>query len=411
MNPEDQDKAPKRYDPEIMAYVHELVCQLFCNGLNPLQIVKEVKAKCGVELNQKQPHNILHQEHAKFRFLTTTYNALTDAIEREFGRAGRKLGVTVTSTNLQEDLVRRAAQTVWQLVQDRIRGESIQRVFSIGCSGGHTMKGWARAFRLVLRQPWETDLAPDKIVFKALVSGIDTDAAGTDPSSFFNYFSSGYDEGALVCETEFELLKAAPILPPRDHRRLRATGESDRPTISEAFRRDRRCDVIVTSAGELEDPHSQLRKCYEKYSTATLDRLRADNCVGDILWQPVNDYGVLDTSTHPFRTMALIDLTDLPDLIKRGTHVVLILGHCAGGCKLLRTRTLYLALRYHFVTDVVLTRETADSLLRLVRTIREMRSALTAEKPADPQKFLAERGVTDLMEQLLILSEAPALRP
>jgi hypothetical protein len=397
--------------PELVAHVHEVVCQLFCAGKHPKEIVDAVRAHCGVLIGQKDPHSILHQEHAKFLFRSTSYNYLSNDVASEFSVPGRKLGVIVTLTNLQQELVSRGALAAWQIIQDRIAADPNKRDFVVGCSGGHTMRAWARSLGSVLRHSWNKDLTPDKITFKALVSGIDTEAAGTDPSSFFNYFSASQDDGALACDTAFELLSAAPILPPSDHRRLRSERKSrDRPSISAAFQRDRYCDLIVTSAGELEDRHSQLRKCYEQYSPETLTSLKEANCVGDVLWQPISDSGPLDTSSHPYRTMSLIDLGDLPGDIRKGTHVLLILGHCAGGCDRLRTRVLYLALRYHLVTDVVLSRETADALLKLARKIRQTRSALASARSEDTDRILKEQGVEDPIEQRLVLSEAPQLR-
>jgi DNA-binding transcriptional regulator LsrR (DeoR family) len=207
-------------------------------------------------------------------------------------------------------------------------------------------------------------------VFSALVSGIDHEAAGTDPTSFFTYLSGLRDgdvEGSSSCETEFELLHAPPIIRPAEWESIRNGVSKDHPSITRSLNRARSFDLIVTSASQFDDPHCQLRRCFEMYSPETAQRLGEEGCVGDMLWQPLNFAGAMDTRRHAFQTLALVSLTELHDHIARGNRVLLALGPCASPrvCGRSRALVLFAILRNRLVTDVVVDKATAAELLNL----------------------------------------------
>jgi DNA-binding transcriptional regulator LsrR (DeoR family) len=88
-------------------------------------------------------------------------------------------------------------------------------------------------------------------------------------------------------------------------------------------------DVIVTSAANFQDSHSQLKKNFLEYSPETVDGLERDGCIGDLLWQPISTEKLLDMSKYDYRPVTITRLEDLPDLAARGKKIVLALGPCA----------------------------------------------------------------------------------
>jgi DNA-binding transcriptional regulator LsrR (DeoR family) len=385
-------------------YVRELVCQYFCDGKTASEIATLINEQQGTTLTQKDPYRILQQEHGKFRYVSARHNALSDGIEAAFSDNHFKPRVTVTITDVKDELLRRSAEAIWKIIQQSTAASGFQTAFRVGFSGGHTLRSVARRLREVLNVPRNPAACPEKIVFIALVSGIDTEAAGTDPTSFFTYLAGREDRATPVCETEFALFHAPPIIRPSEMEKLRRTEHSDQPTISGAFERARRPHLIVTSAAEFDDPHSQLQLCYTHYSKETYTRLSEEHCIGDMLWQPLNASGVMDTSAHPFRSLTLIELAEIPNLIANGTRVLLTLGPCAGApdCDRLRTRILYTILRHRLVTDVVLDRKTGVDLLNLDSRIKESANELLPLSPPDRAKRSEERGVKRV-ETLLTL--------
>ena len=94
--------------------------------------------------------------------------------------------------------------------------------------------------------------------------------------------------------------------------------------------------------------------------------LDKEKCVGDVLWRPIARTGPIVTETK-LRALTLVELTDLPKLIKRGKQVLLMLAPC-GVChepkgELFKT-VLNLAPSQQIVTNVVVDSVTTGQMLR-----------------------------------------------
>jgi DNA-binding transcriptional regulator LsrR (DeoR family) len=123
-------------------------------------------------------------------------------------------------------------------------------------------------------------------------------------------------------------------------------------------------DIVLTSAGSIHDKDSVLRRAHAKHREQMDEMIEQDGCVGDMLWLPLSKQKPLDNSKYPYRAMTLLDLTELPDLISRGTKVVLSIGPC-GRCNRLKTDVLadILDLPTALVTHLVADSRTTRHLL------------------------------------------------
>ena len=99
------------------------------------------------------------------------------------------------------------------------------------------------------------------------------------------------------------------------------------PEIRSAQIAARNLDIVVTSGTEWADVHSPLRRLLrrEKNPVAEQD----DFCIGDLLWSPIDKNGPISKGPEE-RAMTLLQLPDLPSMIRKGARVVLMLAPCAG---------------------------------------------------------------------------------
>lgn len=96
--------------------------------------------------------------------------------------------------------------------------------------------------------------------------------------------------------------------------------------ICDSLREAKKVDVIVTSGTCWADEHSSFRKYMQKSETS-FNILNRQNCVGDMLWLPLGTEQPLSLETE-IRAMTLFELNDLPDFIRRGKKVLLVLNPC-----------------------------------------------------------------------------------
>jgi DNA-binding transcriptional regulator LsrR (DeoR family) len=225
----------------------------------------------------------------------------------------------------------------------------------VGFAGGHSMRKMSQCLAQALRQP--TEGLPSTVVFHAMVSGCDVTEPSTDPNAFFTYFVK---DQALQVEPEFVALHAPIVVESRQYAGLRAL-----KGIAEAYERAKELDIIVTSGACWDDPHSMLRQ-YSEQSPQSLETLRKAGCVGDMLWRPLGRSGPILDETE-IRAMALVELTDLPQFIKDGRHVLLMLGPCMGQeCNKPKPELLELVLRLEprLITHLVVDSLTAGSVFK-----------------------------------------------
>ncbi len=216
------------------------------------------------------------------------------------------------------------------------------------------MRRVARILGDLLRRP--TGPLPKEIVFHALVAGFDVEDPTTDPNAFFTYF---VNDAAMPIVTNFVGLHAPPVCVSDLFEELQKL-----EGIKQAFARKDDLDIIVTSGGSWRDEcaHSMLAH-FMKKSKDTIKVLERLNCVGDLLWRPLNEDGPI-TEVTKIRAMTLIELTDLRRFIKDGTSVVLMLGPCR---KCMNPRPVLLKtildLDEHLITHLVTDTRTAAEVL------------------------------------------------
>ncbi len=222
----------------------------------------------------------------------------------------------------------------------------------IAFAGGHSMRELARALARELCEPRKK--LPKQICFHALAGGFDPGDPTTNPNGFFNYFVR---EDIADVEIEFHGLSAPAIVPSDKSSVLEEVGDIKRAMDAVEY-----IDIFVTSGASWHDPHSALRKRMED-SRDSFDVLEKAGCVGDIQWRPLSRSGPITTPTLQ-RAMTLVDLSDLPALIRKGKRVLLMLSPC-GVCHRPKGDLLdcVLNLEEPLITDLVVDSRSARQML------------------------------------------------
>jgi DNA-binding transcriptional regulator LsrR (DeoR family) len=200
-----------------------------------------------------------------------------------------------------------------ELIQQDYAGKTAH----IGFSGGFGMRTLALRFGELLRTP--TERLPEKIVFHAMVAGFDVTDPTTDPNAFFTYF---VQDPAMQVTTSFVALHAPAMARPELLAEL-----TSQPGIKEAYERAHEIDVIVTGASCWRDEHSALGH-YLELAKQPVDDLVGAECIGDILWQPINCDGPIEMKTA-LRAMTLKQLDEVSEFVADQGHVLLVSGPCS----------------------------------------------------------------------------------
>lgn len=330
-----------------------LVCKYFCKGMLPSMIVKILKKEHRITMQREQPYRYIKYaaEQGWFHYAAPPEYALRDRLKERYRWLER---IRVAHTATFDDVAYHTAQTVLDLLESRARRPDDGGVVHIGFAGGGSMRRVARILGDLLRRP--TGPLPKEIVFHALVAGFDVEDPTTDPNAFFTYF---VNDAAMPIETKFVGLHAPPVCVSNQFEELQKL-----EGIEQAFARKDDLDIIVTSGGSWRDEcaHSMLAQ-FMKKSEDTIKVLERLNCVGDLLWRPLNEDGPI-TEVTKIRAMTLIELTDLPRFIKDGKSVVLMLGPCL---KCMNPRPVLLKtildLDEHLITHLVTDTRTAAEVL------------------------------------------------
>jgi DNA-binding transcriptional regulator LsrR (DeoR family) len=232
-------------------------------------------------------------------------------------------GVRVAPLADPDDVATHAAYMIIKLVQQEQRRHPEVR---IGFSGGNITR---RVFQKLVQFLTEPSYnLSGKIVCHALVAGFDNEAPGTEPSSFFSYL----DDRTTTFEKQFVQFHAPAFVPARELETMQ-----EYPAIKEASGKAKHLHLIVTSAASFADEHSQLRKYYYTHRNAKppentqkddWQKLVEAECIGDMLWLPLNKKKPLGLEDFDHRPVALLDLNDLPERIADGTKVLLVIGPC-----------------------------------------------------------------------------------
>jgi hypothetical protein len=195
-------------------------------------------------------------------------------------------------------------------------------------------------------------------------------------SSFYNLFPPGRvaKKVGLFAET---LVPASALQ--RSHDRIQ-----DRPGISEAFAEIDNISVVVTSMGDLQDPHDLLGNFLDKarkkdlpinhelreylaHRETMMDRGKwpdqESKTIGSVQYRPYNDKGPIIEKGKELRACTLFELRDFEKMVRGGKQVILIARQC-GNCGLTRARALLPLLRVpelkvwsHIVMDIATAKE------------------------------------------------------
>jgi len=260
--------------------------------------------------------------------------------------------VQVVHSPMGGDVAYTGALSLLRLVKNlHIRQEKNE--VHVGFSGGHAMRALALAFADVLCEPAE-DL-PETIVFHPMVAGFDPTDPTTDPNSFCVYF---FDNPLMQVRPKFVGFRAPSLVKPADIETLR-----DLPDIRAAFAAVPDIDIIVASGASWLDQHSSLRSLMQR-SQPCMSVLEEEGCVADVLWRPISERGPIERATE-IRALTLVELSDLPKLIRQGKHVLFTLAPC-GLCNSPKGRLLscLLNMKQHLMTELVVDSRTAAEMMR-----------------------------------------------
>jgi DNA-binding transcriptional regulator LsrR (DeoR family) len=328
------------------------VCNLLCEGYTVKKMQQVVLEKYPDAVLKREDFYGLVRYAARrgwLSFQPPQNHRLADQIR---ARHAWLRGVRVVHTAVLRDVANEAALALVGLLQAYRREWDRQEVH-IGFTGGHSMRMLARSFADRLSEPPEE--LPDSVVFHALAAGFDPTDPTTNPNAFFTYF---LNKPMLQVKPSFLGLSAPAMVTPEALEAMKELAD-----IKDAFASVRGLDIVVTSGADWSDEDCALRRRMQG-STASVEALQNEGCVGDILWRPIADHGPIETETE-LRALSLIELGQLPTIIRGGTRVLLMLGPC-GRCGDPKGRLLRCVLqqRRPIITDLVVDSRTASDLGR-----------------------------------------------
>lgn len=328
-----------------------LVCRLFCAGEKPSAIAERIqKDYAPNKFTRQSVHRMLRKaaEKGRFRFAPRASFVLSDKLRQRYQWLA---GVEVVHTNDFEDVAYQGAQTLIRLLQDI--GRSSRQEVHVGFAGGHAMHRLAQIFAQLLDESDE-DL-PETLVLHALVAGFDVRDPTTDPNTFFTLFNN---RTSVNTRYEYVGLRTPPVVRADEYDTLRNS-----EGIKESYDRAGDLDIIVTSAADWTDEHSNFHQYMER-SAGCAEMLVKGGCIGDMLWLPVGPHGPLNVQTK-IRSMTLIELGELPSFMEKGKHVLLVLGPCAM-CRRTKSRVLsaILASEQKLISHLVVDTRSVKEALR-----------------------------------------------
>jgi hypothetical protein len=331
------------------------VCYKLCTGFAASKIADTLNDEFpGLELSREEPYAII-QDAAKRGWLKCT-PPLDVTFEEQIRELHPWLDtVRVVQTTVVADVARYTARKLLQIARS-ICHDGNKKTVRIGLAGGHSVRHLAQELASQLCVPVKG--LPDQIWFHALATGFDPEDPTTDPNAFVTFFQ--HLEPVIQVRPRFRGLSAPAMVSPEDLTALRRLDD-----IANAFAAVTDLDIIVTSGTRWSDEHGALhRRMRAADADAVLDEKK---CIGDVLWQPIAASGPIVGETE-LRALTLVELTDLPTLIKdHNVRVMLMLAPC-GACHKPKGELLEVVLNQdperQIVTDVVVDSVTAGEMLR-----------------------------------------------
>lgn len=335
------------------------VCEFVCQGYNVKQTVAAVAERHGYRLTREQVYRLFAYgcRMGWVPFQPPRNVALAMELRRRYPWLGH---IDVIPSTVVRDVANYAAVHLREIVQT-IRRRDDREAVHIGFAGGHSVRDLAEAFAKLLHQPAE-DL-PETLWLHSLTDLFDLTDPSTAPNAFVWYFMN---EALGQVQVRFVGLSAPAMVTPASLQELRKQAD-----IRDALEAANRLDVIVTSGTEWDDGDNALRRRLEP-SRESIEMLEAAGCRGDIFWRPIADDGPIQADTDT-RALTLIELSDLPGLIRAGKRVLLMLAPC-GKCHRPKGRLLECVLEQKrpIITDLVVDSRSVEQALRLgARDARE----------------------------------------
>jgi DNA-binding transcriptional regulator LsrR (DeoR family) len=332
------------------------VCELFTRGKTVREILVAMVERYGNagKMKRETPYKLVREagERGFLKYVAPPDHAFERCISNHYLWLKR---VNVVRTVVPLDVARETAAMLLRLVQDCHKNNQERNEVHIGFAAGLSMREVAQSFATLLTYP-VPDL-PETIVFHALLSGHDPGDPTTDPNNFFTFF---LHPPTLQIKTQFVGFRAPAMVSTASMPEFMGIKE-----IIDAREVAKELDIIVTSGSDWKDPDSSLLRCMER-SASTLETLRAEGTVGDMLWRPLSETSPVTTPTE-LRALTLLELNDLPEFIARGKHVLLMLGPCAK-CNRHKGAILkfILSQAQHLVSHVVADSRTAGYLVKWI---------------------------------------------
>ena len=358
----DVEKSFSPSDLEIAA----AVCDFFCQGLTPSEIRQEIATKFQRELSREQPYQLLTLAASKgwFKFMPPLEYSLGEQIRETHPWLS---GVEVVQATTLDQIATRAARTLFELIRKKAHAKPEQPVH-VGLAGGWTVLRIAKEFGALLRKP--TDDFPKQLVFHSMVTGLQLHDPRTDPNTFYSHLSDELERKRDPekpdtwprVDIDFVALSAPATSSKIDEVSGQERGEypEDDP-CREAFERKHEIDIIITSGSSWTDSdHSQLKQVMSDRDKVRCEELVEDGCVADMLWQPLTKSRPIPNNAK-VRPVTLLDLEEIPEVIRKGTDVLLALGPC-GHCRTPREDVLdtVLNLDEKIITHLVVDSRSAD---------------------------------------------------
>lgn len=346
-----KSSARKRTLEELQAAGVDLdtITSCICNNLDRTvgRIIELVKEKFGVELNREQPYEILRRAAAAGRL---HYAAPLDsdlAVKLLEGHEWLRRARVIRSSS-PTDIAWHAALVLLDLVEKWDKPE-----LHIGIAGGGLMAETVRFWAGFLKR--SANLKLGRLFVHALV------AATYDPRRSPHGFVQWLLEDAFPFKTEFVGLPTPAFISSSGLAALRVA-----EGVRDAFDHAADLDIVITSAGaHWERGCGGLNNRYKEVAPRAVRALEEAGCIGDVIWQPFGPTGPITKDVGP-RAVSLLDLRELPTLVRAGKRVLLVLAPCGGaGCGEPKSAMLRAVLGWRDgVTDLVVDARAAALAVR-----------------------------------------------